>query len=142
MIHLKQEHIDQINRHAEKDYPHECCGIVFGLLSEEQSKAVTELLPISNSREEQARHNRFLITSEDIMRSEMYARKHKLDVLGFYHSHPDHPARPSAFDLEHAWPTYSYLIVAVAEGQAEELTSWELNTDRSAFHSETIIRED
>lgn len=142
MIHLKREHIDQINKHAEEDYPHECCGIVFGKLGEDQTKVVSELLPISNSREEQARHNRFLITSEDIMRSELYARKHKLDVLGFYHSHPDHPARPSAFDLEHAWPTYSYLIVAVAQGRAGELTSWELNSDRSAFHSETINRED
>lgn len=142
MIRIGQESIDEIKKHAEADYPYECCGVILGSFGEGQTKVVNQLLPISNSREEQARHNRFLITSEEIMRSELYARKHKLDVLGFYHSHPDHPAIPSAFDLEHAWPSYSYLIVSVAKGNAEDLTSWELKNDRSAFQSETIIREE
>lgn len=142
MIQIGQESMNQINKHAEEDYPYECCGVVLGTFGEDQTKLVTHLLPISNSREEQARHNRFLITSEDMMRSEVYARKNKLDVLGFYHSHPDHPAAPSAFDLEHAWPSYSYLIVSVAKGKAEDLTSWELKNDRSAFQSETIITEE
>lgn len=142
MIRIGQEFIIQIKKHAEEDYPYECCGIVLGKFGDGQTKLVNHLLPISNSREEEARHNRFLITSEDIMRSELYARKHKLDVLGFYHSHPDHPAVPSAFDLEHAWPSYSYLIVSVSKGKAEDLTSWELKNDRSAFQSEPIIRED
>lgn len=142
MIRIGQEYIDGIKKHGEQDYPYECCGIVLGKFGEDQTKLVNHLLPISNSREEQARHNRFLITSEDILKGELYARKHHLDVLGFYHSHPDHPAAPSAFDLEHAWPSYSYLIVSVAKGKAEDLTSWELKNDRSAFDSETIIKEE
>ncbi|AJY74494.1 Mov34/MPN/PAD-1 family protein [Paenibacillus beijingensis] len=140
MIRLTDEQIQEINKHAEEDYPYECCGILFGQFGADNNKTVTQLRRSSNARQDEAKHNRFLISAEELMRSELYARKHGLDIVGFYHSHPDHPAIPSAFDLEHAWPLYSYIIVSVRAGEAGDLTSWELKHDRSAFNAETIIR--
>jgi proteasome lid subunit RPN8/RPN11 len=138
MIHLPRVHFDAIQRHGEATYPEECCGIMVGKLLANGEKTVEELLPITNARESENRHNRFLITPDDLMRGELAARKKKLDVVGFYHSHPDHPAVPSEFDREHAWPTYSYVIVAVAKAVAGDLLSWELKHDRTRFNPEPI----
>jgi proteasome lid subunit RPN8/RPN11 len=140
MIRLKQEHIDEISRHAETDYPYECCGILLGKFEADNNKTVEHILLIANGREEKDKHNRFLITPDEIMHGEIFARKNKMDVLGFYHSHPDHPALPSDYDLERAWPIYSYIIVSVAKSKAEDFTSWELETNRAKFNSELIIK--
>jgi proteasome lid subunit RPN8/RPN11 len=99
---------------------------------------VTEIYPISNAREESAKRNRFLITPEELMKGERYARRHDLEVVGFYHSHPDSPAVPSQYDLEHAWPTYSYIIVSTSADRANDLFSWEQEPDRSRFNQEEI----
>jgi len=128
----------EIRRHGEAEYPHECCGLLIGHFDEGGRKVVTEIYPVSNAREEQARHNRSLILPEELMRGERHARELKLDVVGNYHSHPDHPAIPSSFDLEHAWPTWSYVIVSVKQGKAIDLLSWELEADRSRFNEEKI----
>jgi len=79
-----------------------------------------------------------LITPENMLDAEKKARSLKLDVLGFYHSHPDHPAKPSDYDREHALPFYSYMITAVEQTRAKETTSWILKDDRSAFIQEEI----
>lgn len=97
-------------------------------------------MPISNAREESAKRNRFLITPQELMRGERYARSRQLDIIGFYHSHPDHPAVPSGYDLDHALPVYSYVIVSVAQGRAGEVQSWELEADRSRFNPESIVK--
>ena len=102
------------------------------------SITVKELLPISNAREQEARHNRFLIGPTDMLRGERHARSAGLDIVGIYHSHPDHPARPSQFDLDHAWPVFSYIIVSVTASGAGEMLSWELREDRSGFDAERI----
>jgi len=141
MIKLRQEHLAVIIRCGEAEYPYECCGILTGNLAEDKAKIVGNILPISNARAESDKHNRFLITPEEMLRGEMFARKHQQDVLGFYHSHPDHPSAPSAYDLEHAWPFYSYVIVSVVQGKAESITSWELKNDRSEFIEESISKE-
>ena len=91
------------------------CSVVI----DEEGKIVTETYPISNAREESAKRNRFLIKPEELMRGERYARGKDLEVVGFYHSHPDSPAVPSQYDLEHAWPTYSYIIVSTTRGPGE-----------------------
>jgi len=101
-------------------------------------KVVTETYPISNAREESAKRNRFLIEPVELMRGERYAREHDLEVVGFYHSHPDSPAVPSQYDLEHAWPTYSYIIVKTLANEATDLFSWEQEPDRSKFNPEEI----
>jgi proteasome lid subunit RPN8/RPN11 len=137
MIILKTEQFNFILRHGEADYPHECCGLLIGQF-EDDKKVVIETFPISNAREEEAKRNRFLITAEEFSRGERHAKQKNLDVVGFYHSHPDHPARPSGFDFEHAWPLYSYIIVSVNRGEATVLSSWELEDDRSEFKSENI----
>ncbi|MBI4751946.1 MAG: M67 family metallopeptidase [Acidobacteria bacterium] len=138
MIELSSEHIESIQHHGESDYPYECCGLLIGHLSTDGKKQVVEVYPISNAREEAAKRNRFLILPQELMQGERYARSKKLDVVGFYHSHPDHPAIPSGFDQDHAWPTYSYIIVAVARGQAGDVLSWELEADRSRFNPEQL----
>jgi proteasome lid subunit RPN8/RPN11 len=138
MIELNKQHADEIREHGERDYPHECCGLLIGRFEVDGRKTVVEVYPISNAREEEAKRNRFLIEPEELLRGERYARERRLDVVGFYHSHPDHPAAPSQFDLEHAWPVYSYIIVSVREGRARDLRSWEMEADRSRFNEEEI----
>jgi proteasome lid subunit RPN8/RPN11 len=137
MIFLDQEHLAQMRAHGERDYPYECCGLMLGRF-EEGRKQVVETYAISNAREESAKRNRFLIRPEELMRGEKYAREKGLDVLGFYHSHPDDVAVPSQYDLEHAWPTYSYIVVSVEQGRAADLRSWEMESDRSKFNKEEI----
>ena len=124
--------------HGERDYPYECCGLMLGQVDGNSRKVVAETYPISNAREEEAKRNRFLIRPEELMRGEKYAREKGLDVVGFYHSHPDDRAVPSQYDLEHAWPTYSYIVVAVAQGRAVDLRSWEMESDRSRFNEEEM----
>jgi len=140
MIRVFEQHLDEISRHGERDYPHECCGLLLGRFAGDGGKHLVETYPISNAREEAARHHRSLILPEELMRGERYAREKGLDVLGNYHSHPDHPAVPSQYDLEHAWPTWSYIIVSVRAGESADLRSWEMQPDRSRFDEEEIER--
>ena len=118
MIKCTKEIEKAIKEFGEKEYPNECCGLLFGKINSDNRKEITEILPISNAQNEENKYNRFLITSKDIIKGELYARKHKIDIIGFYHSHPDHPAKPSQFDLDHAWPVYSYIIVSVIKGKS------------------------
>ena len=138
MIEVNAGHLAEVRRHGERDYPFECCGLMLGRF-EPGHKVVVETYPISNAREEEAKRNRFLIRPEELMRGERYAREQGLDVVGFYHSHPDDRAVPSQYDLEHAWPTYSYIVVAVEKGQAADLRSWQMKPDRSQFEEEEIV---
>jgi proteasome lid subunit RPN8/RPN11 len=138
MLELSSGQRGEIAAQAEREYPHECCGLLLGRTAEGGRKVVAEVFPVSNAREEAARHNRSLITPEEYVRGERHARSRRLDIVGNYHSHPDHPAAPSQFDLEHAWPTWSYVIVSVRAGKAEELRSWELEADRSRFSEEEL----
>lgn len=137
MITIADAQLNEIREHGVRDYPYECCGLLLGRFGE-NGKVVSETYPISNAREESAKRNRFLITPEELMRGERYARDRDLEVVGFYHSHPDSPAVPSNYDLEHAWPTYSYIIVSTSAGKATDLFSWEQEPDRSRFNEEEI----
>ena len=137
MIFVPKEQLNEIREHGVRDYPYECCGLLLGRFGAD-GKTVTETYPISNAREESAKRNRFLITPEELMRGERYAASRDLEVVGFYHSHPDSPAVPSKYDLEHAWPTYSYIIVSTRADQATDLFSWEQAADRSRFDQEEI----
>lgn len=138
MITLGKQQLKEIREHGARDYPYECCGLLLGCFRPE-GKFVTETYPISNAREESAKRNRFLIEPEELMRGEQYARGKELEVVGFYHSHPDSTAVPSRYDLEHAWPTYSYIIVSTAADATKDLYSWEQEPDRSRFNQEEII---
>jgi proteasome lid subunit RPN8/RPN11 len=132
---------EKIRAHGVETYPHECCGALLGRDTEnakrEPLREVAALFPLINRRDDSPR-NRFSVTSEDVMAAEKEARAQGLEVVGWYHSHPDHPARPSEFDREHAWPWYSYIIVSVHKGAPQDMTSWRLDDDRAAFSSEGI----
>jgi proteasome lid subunit RPN8/RPN11 len=141
MIAIPEQQQLEIRTHGERDYPYECCGLLLGAFLKDEAKTCIEIYPISNAREEEAKRNRFLIRPEELMRGEKYAASKDLDVVGFYHSHPDHPAVPSAYDLAHAWPTYSYVVVAVAAGRAGELRCWEMQSDRSRFDEEEVLED-
>jgi proteasome lid subunit RPN8/RPN11 len=138
MITIESHDLAEMRRHGERDYPFECCGLMLGRFEGTGHKNVSETYAISNAREEEAKRNRFLIRPEELMRGEKYAREKGLDVVGFYHSHPDEPAIPSKYDLDHAWPTYSYIVVSIEKGQAVDLRSWEMEPDRSRFDEEEI----
>lgn len=136
-LHITRDHDTAIREHAQRIYPHECCGFLLGRVVE-NVRRVEQVEPALNDRGEEEKHNRFTISPEAYLAAEKAARKAGLDVLGFYHSHPDAPARPSAYDLEHAWPWYSYVIVAVRQGSAEQMTSWVLEDDRSKFNEQAV----
>ena len=131
---------EKIKEHGEKTYPFECCGIIGGT-KEGHNNIAKYIYEVNNSREDEAKHNRYIMTPKDVLAAEKMFAKNDIEIIGFYHSHPDHPAKPSQFDLDHAsWPIYSYVIVAVEKAKAKELTSWTLRNDRSAFDQEEIIK--
>ena len=124
MIVIKKNLLEKIEAEAEKSYPFECCGMIFGSI-EENKKLAHSIRSVENNFGGEEYH-RFLITAEDMMRGELYARQNGLDVIGFYHSHPDHPAIPSDYDRDHALPVYSYIITSVVKGKADVTASYEL----------------
>jgi len=125
-----------IRRHGEETYPHECCGALVG-----RAGLVDATVPLPNTTEEGPRR-RFLVRPSDYRMAEQRAREAGAELLGFYHSHPDHPARPSQYDLDHAWPTFAYVIVSVAAGSAGDVTVWWLQDDRSTFVEGTLHHGD
>lgn len=126
---------DEIRRHGEAAYPTECCGALVGRV-EGEAKVVVRLAHAVNRRTDDP--HRYLIASDDLRRLEGETRAEGQEIVGFYHSHPDHPARPSPFDTEHAWPWYSYLIVRIERGRGAELASWLLDDERPLMHSESL----
>ena len=142
MIHLSAELIDEIKQEAEKAYPNECCGFIFGNMDTKEKTAV-QIKASKNTTISSEQYHRFVISPASMLKAERYARQKGFDIVGFYHSHPDCKAVPSEYDTIHALPVYSYIIVSAAEGKAVELTSWELdkNSDYSKFLSEKIVTD-
>ena len=136
-IQLNSEHLAAICMHGEQAYPHEGCGLLLGRTIDGH-KIVEEIMPVENARESVAQHNRYLIPPDEVMKGERLAAQKGLDVIGFFHSHPDHPERPSDFDRDHAWPWYSYLITSVKSGRAAKTAAWTLSDDRSSFQTEEM----
>jgi proteasome lid subunit RPN8/RPN11 len=135
MLILNHEIVQGIRGWGARDYPNETCGAMLGV--DGDAREVRALFPLTNRRDDSPR-NRFSITADDFRAAERAAKQQGLELLGWYHSHPDHPARPSEFDREHAWPWYSYVIVSVAQGEPRDMTSWQLADDRSHFLPEEI----
>jgi cysteine synthase B len=134
---LSHETESAIRAHAAEAYPHECCGALIG-----RDGAVTQALRLGNVSDA-GRERRFLVSPADYQRAEATADFADAELLGFYHSHPNHPAVPSAFDLQHAWPNLSYVIVsvskpAIASAESGALRSWRLRHDRTAFDEENV----
>ena len=136
MLRLSKDLLRRIQAHGEQAYPEEGAGFLLG--SDGTQRAVEAVLPLSNAREDQARHNRYLITPEDYFKAESEAERRGLSLLGVFHSHPDHPNRPSEFDREWAQPYFSYIITSVQSGKAIGSRSWRLTEDRSQFVEESV----
>jgi proteasome lid subunit RPN8/RPN11 len=140
---------ERIRAHGAETYPHECCGALLGRDSglvlggdagkdlQTPSREILQLFPLVNRRDDSPR-NRFSVSAEDVLAAEKAAHDQGLEVVGWYHSHPDHPARPSEYDRDHAWPWYSYIIVSVQNGAPQDMTSWRLSDDRKEFSPEAI----
>jgi proteasome lid subunit RPN8/RPN11 len=138
---LGAEVLHAIHQHGESAYPEEGAGLLLGQVDGD-TRQVVQLLPLINAREDQARHNRYLLTPQDYIEGEQAAARIGLDILGVFHSHPDHPNQPSSYDRDWAMPWFSYIITSVQNGKAAGSRSWLLLEDRSGFREEPIeVRE-
>ena len=142
MIRLGAASRAEIERHAEREYPRECCGLLVGrIVDEGRTRIIHATVPVANAfADEGERHHRMAIDPLEYARAERRHAAEGLGVVGNYHSHPEHPAVPSQYDLEHLapWPTMSYVVVSVRGGKSAELRSWELEADRSRFREEEV----
>ena len=136
VINLTNEIIELFMKHAESDYPHECCGFILGNFADQESSGV-QYLPATNTKEEN-RERRFLIDPMAYQMAEDKADKQSLSIISIVHSHPDHPDKPSDFDRDHAWPGFSYIIISVQSGKSESYRAWQLHSDRKFFIEENI----
>jgi proteasome lid subunit RPN8/RPN11 len=134
---LSSEHLRAIEAHGESTYPNEGAGFLLGRLEGDQLR-IEGLLPIVNKWEADEQYHRYVLTPADYARAELEAAKRGLDMVGVFHSHPDHPAEPSTFDRDWAMPNFSYFISSIVKGSAEVTYAWRLRPDRSAFDSEPI----
>ena len=124
----------KLHTHAQEGYPHEVVGIIAG---DKQAGVASRIHPLINERADSA-HNRYQVSGLTLMRAEQALEAEGLDILGYYHSHPDHPSQYSEYDRDHALPNLSYVIVSVMDGRAVDTASWRLKEDRSAMDSEPI----
>lgn len=136
MVKLRGDLIGRMKKHSHRSYPEECCGFLLGS-SEGDVKLVRDILELGNAMQEN-RARRYIVTPRQYRDAEHRAEELHLELLGVYHSHPDHPARPSQFDIEHALPWWSYIIIAVDRGVPAETTCWLLRDDRTGFDGEQL----
>lgn len=136
MLQMSEDLLARIHAHGEQAYPEEGAGFMLG--EDAGERAVTQILPLPNAREDLARQNRYLFSTEDYLQAETAAERLGLSLVGVFHSHPDHPNEPSEFDREWAQPFFSYVITTVRAGRALESRSWRLAEDRSKFQEEQI----
>lgn len=138
-LRVRRDELARLHAHAEEGYPHEVVGILGGSRA---NNTVTRVVPLSNERADSA-HNRYKVSALMLSRAEAALEADGFEIVGYYHSHPDHPARYSDYDRDHAWPNMSYLIVSVASGTVANTLSWRLAEDRSVMHPESItVSED
>jgi proteasome lid subunit RPN8/RPN11 len=133
MLKISNDLVARINAHVESAYPDEGAGFLIG-----ETDEVKEILALPNAREDEARHNRFLITPEDYVKAELKADSLGLSLIGVFHSHPDCPNVPSEYDREWAQPFFSYIITRVDEGKATSHRSWKLTEDRAQYDEEEM----
>jgi proteasome lid subunit RPN8/RPN11 len=143
ILELTRALLSEIQKHGEAAYPEEGAGFLLGT-DEGGSRRVAVIRPLANDRQGPARRNRYLLSSQDLYQAELVAERRGLDLIGVFHSHPDHPPEPSAYDREWAMPWFSYIITSVLGGQAELSRSWRLSDDRQRFDEEWVafITED
>ena len=125
MLRIAQAEFNQLRAHGEETYPHECCGVLLGRMEEEE-RQVVEIVRCGNTRDDRPQ-DRYHIDPRELVRIQRQGRERGLDIVGFYHSHPDHPARWSQTDLAEAhWMGCSYIITSVEKGRAVTTNSFAL----------------
>lgn len=137
-LHIPNELLRRIQRYGETSYPHEGAGVLIGTTHGE-SIEIEELMSMPNTFDEHQRHRRYMIDARGMMEAELTAEGLELEVVGIFHSHPDHPAQPSEYDLEHSLPWYAYLITSIKAGEAHNSRAWRLQEDRQAFMEIELI---
>ncbi|MBI5560102.1 MAG: M67 family metallopeptidase [Deltaproteobacteria bacterium] len=138
MIKLLEDTFNKIVEHSKEAYPHECCGVLAGKI--EEGKKVVRVYRARNTNEERS-CDRYSLDPSELLKIEKDAKAGGFDIIGIYHSHPDHPARPSTFDRERGWPEYSYIIVSVRGGRDTEVKSWTFAEKNEPFREEDIVVE-
>ncbi|MDR2443832.1 MAG: M67 family metallopeptidase [Deltaproteobacteria bacterium] len=143
MLRIESLCLKAIKEDAASNYPDEGCGLLLGSDGPEKEigRMVKEFFPTPNRWEDEEKRRRFSITASDFLAAEIKAQERGLEIIGIYHSHPDHKPIPSDYDLEKAWPFYSYLIVEVVKGQIGSMASWRLLGDRTKFTFEDLLVE-
>jgi proteasome lid subunit RPN8/RPN11 len=139
VIEIPPAVLAQIGRHARETYPEECCGALVGKPSGKNARVDRVEALVNRSTQERGR--RYVVSPEDYGKVERGAEKEGLTLLGFYHSHPDHPPVPSDFDREHALPFFHYIVMAIPSGEPGEARSWTLSEDRGVFESEELVSD-
>ena len=130
--------MQKIYAHTEASYPNECCGVMIGTMGE--PKVVFEFRTCKNLNTERAR-DRYEMDPLDMLKAEREFENSPWDIIGIYHSHPDHPSRPSQTDTDRAWPNYSYVIISVQKGTVAGANSWVLNEGERKFYEEPLVIE-
>ncbi|MBI5048282.1 MAG: M67 family metallopeptidase [Deltaproteobacteria bacterium] len=133
MLYFPKNIYHEIIGHAKLAYPYECCGALIG-----KGKKVVNCRLMENINKERA-NDRYEINPKELLQVEKEASLNGLEIIGFYHSHPDHPDRPSSFDRERAWPLYSYVIISVQNGKTASVKSWTFEDEKEAFREEEIV---
>jgi proteasome lid subunit RPN8/RPN11 len=141
LLHITEELIAQIQAHGARHYPEEGAGLILGKYKV-GGRTAESLIQLKNSSQPDSRHNRYIIEAKDVLAGEDHAEKLGLDVIGVFHSHPDHPAQPSDFDLEWALPNFSYIITSVCAGKAVSSRSWCISDDGSFIEEGLFIVDD
>lgn len=136
MLRIREAVLEEIRTHMRETYPHECCGLIIGV-SEDGVRSGTRSRRCRNLNTERAR-DRYELDPSDMLRTSQELMGTDLDIVGVYHSHPDHPSRPSEFDRDRAWPGWSYMIGSVMKGEVASVQSWELDESARVFEEETI----
>ena len=137
MLTIHPDVLRALQAQGESAYPNEGAGLLLGSATTD-SKTVADILPLDNHWETEEQYHRYMITPQDMLKGEQEAARRGLDVIGIFHSHPDHPAEPSGMDRDWALPWYSYIITTIAQRRATVSRSWLLREDRSAFDEETL----
>ena len=144
MLKLTDQLYKQIEQEGVAAYPNECCGVMIGrdLVGTDGStqRVVDTLQPLTNSFEKEEQYHRFKLDPLEYIQVEKAAGAAGKLVQGFYHSHPDCPAKPSEYDRQHGWPFYSYVIVSILKGQPADMTSWLLDEVTEQFEHEEILK--
>jgi len=139
LLYINSVRLREIKDLVKKNYPYECCGLLIGTnLSE---KKVIEVRPVENKNKERT-HDRYEIDGKDFVKIDKESNKKGFSIIGIFHSHPDHPPLPSAYDTEHAWAGYSYMIAAIENGEKIDIRSWVFNEERKQFDEEEISCKD